>query len=74
MFSIACSQCHALPDPQRHTAREWPAVVQRMKQHLSWTSIVVGAAGLRTEPVLRTGEIIRFLQRYARDERSTQKP
>lgn len=22
MFNIACTQCHALPDPRRHTARE----------------------------------------------------
>lgn len=68
MFSIACSQCHALPDPRRHTAREWPKVVQRMKQHMSWANVVVGASELRTEPVLKTDEIIRFLQRYARAE------
>ncbi len=59
-----------LPDPQRHTAREWPAVVRRMEQHMSWADTVVGAAGLRTEPVLRTGEIIRSLQRYARKDAS----
>lgn len=74
MFSIACSQCHALPDPRRHTAREWPQVVQRMKQHMSWANVVVGIDGLRTDPVLRTGEIIRFLQRYARDEHPAHKP
>ncbi|MBX9811637.1 MAG: hypothetical protein K2Y16_08515 [Burkholderiales bacterium] len=74
MFSIACSQCHALPDPRRHTAREWPRVVQRMKQHMSWANIVVGASELRTIPELNTQEIIRFLQRYARNEHSTQKP
>lgn len=68
MFSIACSQCHTLPDPQRHTAREWPGVVQRMKKHMSWANIVVGSRELRTEPVLRTDEIIRLLQRYARTE------
>ncbi len=44
MFSIACSQCHALPDPRRHTAREWPQVVRRMKQHISWANVVVGAS------------------------------
>ena len=26
-YSIACSQCHELPDPRRHAAREWPGVV-----------------------------------------------
>jgi hypothetical protein len=66
MFSIACSQCHALPDPGRHTAREWPQGVQRMKQHMSWANVVVGASEFPTEPVLETREIIRFSQRYAR--------
>jgi len=69
MYSIACSQCHALPDPRRHTAREWPQVVQRMKQHMAWANVVVGADELRTEPVLKTDEIIRFLQRNARTEK-----
>ncbi|MEK6594117.1 MAG: hypothetical protein AABZ67_13670 [Pseudomonadota bacterium] len=66
MFSIACSQCHTLPDPQRHTAREWPGVVQRMRKHMSWANIVVGASELRTTPELNTREIIGLLQRYAR--------
>lgn len=69
MFSIACSQCHALPDPRRHTAREWPGVVQRMRQHMSWGNVVVGASELRTTPVLKTEEIVRFLQRNARTEK-----
>lgn len=68
IFSIACSQCHELPDPRRHTPREWPAVVDRMKNHMLWANIVVGAGELRTVPELRTGEIVRFLQRYARRE------
>ena len=68
MFSIACSQCHALPDPRRHTAREWPGVVQRMRKHMAWANIVVGASELRTTPELNTREIIRLLQRYARQD------
>ncbi len=66
MFSIACSQCHALPDPQRHTAREWPIVVKRMQGHMAWANTVVGINALRTNPVLDTTEIVRLLQRYAR--------
>lgn len=66
MYSIACSQCHALPDPQRHTAGEWPAVVQRMQGHMAWANTVVGVSELRTNPVLDTAEIIRLLQRHAR--------
>jgi hypothetical protein len=68
MFSIACTQCHALPDPRRHTRREWPAVVERMKQHMAWTNTVVGVDALKTMPVLDTTEIVRFLQRFARTE------
>lgn len=66
IYSIACTQCHSLPDPQRHTAREWPGVVERMKRHMAWYNTVVGEGTLKTTPVLETKKIIRFLQRYAR--------
>lgn len=66
IYSIACSQCHALPDPQRHTAEEWPLVVKRMQAHMAWSNTIVGVAELRTNPELDTAEIIRLLQRYAR--------
>lgn len=68
MFGIACTQCHALPDPRRHTAREWPGVVERMKRHMAWANTVVGVAELKTNPTLQTDEIVRFLQRHARPE------
>lgn len=70
IYSIACTQCHALPDPQRHSAREWPGIVQRMQGHMAWANTVVGVSELRTNPVLDTTEIVRFLQRYARPEGS----
>ena len=66
MFSIACTQCHALPDPQRHTAAEWPAVVERMQRHMEWANTVVGPDALKTTPTLQTEEIVRFLRRHAR--------
>ena len=66
MYSIACSQCHALPDPRRHTAREWPDIVKRMQSHMAWANTVVGVGALRTNPELDTAEIVRLLQRYAR--------
>jgi cytochrome c5 len=69
IYSLACSQCHALPDPQRHTARQWPAIVERMKRHMTWANVVVGASELRTVPELDTAAIVRLLQRYARGER-----
>ena len=69
-FRLACSQCHVLPDPQRHTAQEWPAVVARMQENMEWMNRVVGtqpaldrAAG---EPQLRVDEINAFLRKYAR--------
>lgn len=67
MFSIACAQCHAAPDPLQHTSREWPAIVERMKQHMAWANTIVGSPELRTEPELRTQDIVKFLQRYARN-------
>jgi hypothetical protein len=66
MFSIACAQCHALPDPRRHTAAEWPGVVERMKRHMLWANTIVGPEELKTNPTLQTAEIVRFLQRHAR--------
>ena len=65
-FKIACSQCHTLPDPQRHTAKEWPAVVERMRRNMAWANRVTGDALLRTSPELDTADIVRFLQRHAR--------
>jgi len=69
-FRLACNQCHVLPDPQRHTAAEWPSVVARMQENMEWMNRVVGtqpatdrAAG---EPQLRIEEINAFLKKYAR--------
>ncbi len=69
IFAIACSQCHAIPDPRRHTAREWPAVVERMRGHMNWANLIVGSPELRTTPELKTDEILGLLRRYARPER-----
>ena len=66
IFSIACTQCHVLPDPRRHTANEWPVVVERMQRNMAWANRVTGDPLLRTSPELDTAEIIRFLQRNSR--------
>ncbi len=34
LFRDACSQCHSLPDPQLHTAAEWPKVLERMRGNM----------------------------------------
>ena len=65
-FRIACNQCHALPDPKRYTARQWPAVVERMRINMDWMNRVVGSKPDPTEPQLRIEEINAFLARHAR--------
>lgn len=65
-FKLACSQCHVLPDPRRHTAREWPAVVARMEKNMAWMNRVVGSNPVPGEPQLRIEEINAYLARHAR--------
>lgn len=65
-FRLACSQCHVLPDPRRHTAAEWRAVVARMQQNMQWMNRVVGSQPDPDEPQLEVEQILGFLQRYAR--------
>jgi cytochrome c5 len=65
-FRLACSQCHVLPDPRRHTAREWPGVVARMQENMEWMNRVVGSKPPPDEPQLRVEEILAFLERHAR--------
>jgi cytochrome c5 len=65
-FRLACSQCHVLPDPRRHSAAEWPGVVARMQQNMQWMNRVVGSKPDPDEPQLRVEQILAFLQRYAR--------
>jgi hypothetical protein len=65
-FRVACGQCHVLPDPQRHTAGEWRAVVARMEKNMEWMNRVVGSQPARGEPQLRVEDINAFLAKYAR--------
>jgi hypothetical protein len=65
-FRLACGQCHVLPDPRRHTAKEWPAVVARMQKNMDWMNRVVGSKPVPGEPQLRIEDINAFLVRYAR--------
>ena len=65
-FRLACSQCHVLPDPKRHTAVEWPRVVARMQENMEWMNRVVGTNPIPGEPQLRVEEINAFLARHAR--------
>jgi hypothetical protein len=65
-FKLACEQCHVLPDPLRHTAAEWPAVVSRMEWNMEWMNRVVGNQHPPDEPQLRIEEINEFLVKRAR--------
>jgi hypothetical protein len=65
-FRLACNQCHVLPDPRRHTAEEWRAVVARMQDNMQWMNRVVGTQPVPGEPQLRVEEINAFLAKYAR--------
>jgi cytochrome c2 len=65
-FRVACQQCHALPDPQRYSAREWPTVVARMERNMAWMNRVVGTSADPREPQLRIEDINGFLVRNAR--------
>ena len=65
-FRLACQQCHTLPDPKRHTEKEWRAVVARMEKNMQWMNRVVGSRHDPDEPQLKIDEIIGFLARHAR--------
>jgi cytochrome c2 len=65
-FRVACNQCHVLPDPRRHTAGEWRAVVARMQENMEWMNRVVGSKPAPLEPQLRVEEINAFLEKYAK--------
>jgi cytochrome c5 len=65
-FRLACQQCHVLPDPRRHTAGEWPAVVARMERNMEWMNRVVGSKPVPGEPQLRIEDINAFLARNAK--------
>lgn len=68
-FRLACQQCHTLPDPRRHTALEWRAVVARMEKNMEWMNRVVGSKPVQGEPQLKVEDINAFLAKYARQSR-----
>jgi hypothetical protein len=67
MFRAACDQCHELPDPAGHRAREWPAIIERMQANMQWMNRVVGSIDDPREPRLDTQRIITFLKEFASD-------
>ena len=65
-FRLACSQCHVLPDPKRHSATEWRSVVARMQENMERLNRVVSSKPVPGEPQLRVEEILAFLEKHAR--------
>ncbi|RMH62715.1 MAG: hypothetical protein D6678_00510 [Zetaproteobacteria bacterium] len=61
VFARQCSQCHAPPMPDKHTAAEWPGIIARMQQHRVQRSLPpIDAADM--------GEIRDYLTRHAKRE------
>lgn len=58
-FKETCSQCHAAPNPDTHTANEWPRVVLRMKTHIIRT-------GKKMPDQDTLMQIIEYLQNHAK--------
>jgi len=63
-FGEACVQCHELPDPQRHTAKEWPQVVERMQKNMAWVGVI--KSNTRNPHELKVEDILDFLERHSR--------
>ena len=63
-YSEACTQCHELPDPKRHTAKEWPLVVERMQKNMAWVGVIKGK--IQNPHELKFQDILDFLERHSR--------
>ena len=58
-----CTQCHALPSPQQHTAPAWPSVVQRMNARMQWMAHNGGPVAAPTQAELAV--VTEYLQTHA---------
>lgn len=58
LFAKKCARCHALPDPSKYPSAQWPAVVARMRQHMSQMHV----AGITDE---QAGAIASYLEAAA---------
>lgn len=60
-FVQTCSQCHAAPDPARHTGIEWARTVLRMQSHME-------RMGKPVPDQARLDQIVTFLQQHAKTD------
>ena len=61
-FGAFCAQCHSPPDPRLHPAQEWPAVVARMRGHMT-------DMGKAVPDETTTREILGFLEQKSHAQR-----
>ncbi|MBI5634553.1 MAG: hypothetical protein HZA15_13870 [Nitrospirae bacterium] len=59
LFKEICSQCHALPDPELHSAGEWPKVIERMMSNMQ-------SMGRRTSTEDERNVITNYLSAHAK--------
>lgn len=61
-----CTQCHALPGPGRHTAKEWPQVLDRMLVLMDVANRFGGLLGkINTPSAEEREQLSSYLGRYA---------
>jgi len=60
-FAVVCSRCHALPDIRNHSARDWPAVFQRMERNMERMNVAPPTGN-------QTSNILLYLQDVAQPE------
>lgn len=69
-----CVQCHALPGPGRHTAEEWPAVVERMVTLMDVSRRFRGLMGRIDMPDMQQQQALREYLRAHALEAMTEAP
>ncbi len=65
LVSRYCTQCHAQPSPQLHTASEWKAVASRMKLNMK-NFKKANWRGVKIPSDAEMKSIVEYLQKYAR--------
>jgi len=58
LFASTCSRCHALPNPNAHTAAQWPALVTEMQGFMKSTGKAMMSADDKQK-------ILAYLQQHA---------
>jgi mono/diheme cytochrome c family protein len=59
LFAATCSRCHALPNPNLHTAQQWPAVVAKMQGFMK----AMGKPGITSQ---EKAKIVGYLAQHAK--------